>query len=71
LPSDFLASAKPFSVKAAVAYVEGLDADGKAMAREYLKQAPDFVRTPVREALQRFVEQDGQLPIHLVGRPRR
>jgi len=57
LPPDFLG--KPFSAKAAVAYVEGLDANGATMAREYLKQAPDFVRTPVRQALQRFVEQIG------------
>jgi hypothetical protein len=58
LPPDFLG--KPFSVKAAVAYVESLDANGATMAQEYLKQAPDFVRTPVRLALQRFVEQSGQ-----------
>jgi hypothetical protein len=55
LPPDFLG--KPFSVNAAVAYVESLGTEGATMAREYLKQAPDFVRTPVRQALQRFVEQ--------------
>jgi hypothetical protein len=64
LPPDFLASGKPFSVNAAVAYVEGLDADGKTMAREYLQRAPDFVRTPVRQALQRFVEQHGSTRPH-------
>jgi hypothetical protein len=57
LPPDFLG--KPFSVKAAIAYVEGLDIYGATMARQYLKQAPDFVRTPVRHGLRRFVEQNG------------
>jgi hypothetical protein len=37
-------------------YVEGLDAQGKTMAREYFKQAPEFVQTPLRQALQSFVE---------------
>lgn len=56
LPPDVYAFRKPFSVEAAVAYVEGLDAHGKAMAREYFKQAPEFVQTPLRQALQSFVE---------------
>lgn len=51
LPPDFHAFGTPFSVKAAVAYVEGLDAHGRMMAREYFKQAPDFVQTPLRQAL--------------------
>ncbi len=54
--SDFRAFRKPFSVEAAVVYVEALDAHGKTMAREYFKQAPDFVQTPLRQALQGFVE---------------
>jgi len=62
LPPDFLAFGKPFSVKAAVAYVEGLDADGTTMAREYLKQARDFVQTPVRQALKGFVKKVDQTP---------
>jgi hypothetical protein len=59
---DFGALRRPFSVEAAVAYVEGLDPHGKTLAREYLKKAPNFVQTPVRQALQRFVEQGGQTP---------
>jgi hypothetical protein len=55
LPPDF--GAAPFSVEAAVTYVERLDARGRTLAREYLKNAPDFVQTPVRRALQGFVEQ--------------
>lgn len=62
LPPDFHAFRKQFSVEAAVTYVEGLDAHGKAMAREYFKQAPDFVQTPVRLALQGFVERGDQTP---------
>jgi hypothetical protein len=60
LPPNFCAFRQPFSVEAAVAYVEGLDAGGKAMAREYLKRAPGFVQTPVRHALQHFVERGEQ-----------
>jgi hypothetical protein len=56
LPPNFHAFRKKFSVEAAVAYVEALDAQGKTMAREYFKQAPDFVQTPLRQALQSFVE---------------
>jgi hypothetical protein len=58
LPPDFYAFRKSFSVEAAVAYVEGLDAHGKTMAREYFKQAPDFVQTPLRRALLGFLETD-------------
>jgi hypothetical protein len=56
LPPNFHAFRKPFSVEAAVVYVEGLGAQGKTVAREYFKQAPDFVQTPLRQALQSFVE---------------
>jgi hypothetical protein len=59
LPPDVRAFGKPFSVDAAVAYLEGLDADGRTMAQEYIRRAPDFVRTPVRRALQRFLEDAG------------
>jgi hypothetical protein len=56
LPPDFRTPHQPFSVEAAVAYIEGLDAKSSSMAREYLNRAPDFVKTPVRYALQSFVE---------------
>ena len=56
LPPDFDAFRQSFSVEAAVAHIHGLDTRGSAMAREYLQRAPDFVRTPVRHALQNFVE---------------
>jgi hypothetical protein len=62
LPPGFRAFRQPFSVEAAVAHVEGLDAHGATMAREYFQQAPDFVQTPVRHALQRFVENGNQTP---------
>jgi len=60
LPPDFRAFRQPFSVKAAVTHLEGLDAESATMAREYLKRAPDFVQTPVRHALQDFVEKGNQ-----------
>ncbi len=44
---------KPFSVEAAVAHVRGLSPEGKVKAAEYVWKAPEFVRTPVRAALQR------------------
>lgn len=56
LPPDFHGFRERFSVEAVVAYIEGLDAKGATMAREYFKQAPDFVQTPVRQALQKFAE---------------
>jgi hypothetical protein len=43
---------KPFSVKAALAHLQSLDASGKAKAAEYVWRAPDFVDTPLRRALQ-------------------
>ena len=62
LPPDFHAFREPFSVEAAVTYVEGLGGHGKTMAREYFKQAPDFVQTPVRLALEGFVERGDRTP---------
>jgi len=56
LPPDFHGFRRPFSVGAAVAYVESLDAHGKTLAREYFKRAPDFVQTPLRQAIQGFLE---------------
>jgi len=40
----------PFSVPAAVAYVNGLTGEAKARALEYLQRAPAEVDTPVRRA---------------------
>jgi hypothetical protein len=44
---------RPFTVAHAVEYVQRLDAAAKVKAAEYVWRAPDFVRTPVRAALQR------------------
>jgi len=53
LPSNFEEKrGKPFSVDSAVAYVQGLKAEGKAKAAEYVWRAPPFVETPLRAALQ-------------------
>jgi L-arabinose isomerase len=41
-----------FSVGAALRHLKGLTAEGKAMAAEYVWRAPDFVRTPLRTALE-------------------
>ncbi len=40
-------------LRAAVKYVQELKAEGKVKAAEYVWRAPDFVRTPLRDALQR------------------
>lgn len=54
LHGNFSTKAKiPFSVGAAVAYVKQLSPTAMARAAEYVWRAPDFVRTPVRSALQR------------------
>ena len=42
-----------FSVETAIAYVNTLDSCGKAKAAEYVRRAPVFVKTPLRDALQR------------------
>jgi len=53
---------KPFSVAEALAHLSRLTPQGKARAAEYLWRAPEFVRTPVRTAMQRepwFVTHSG------------
>jgi hypothetical protein len=40
-----------FGVEAALAHVAGLEPNAGGKALEYVQRAPDFVRTPVREAL--------------------
>ena len=44
---------QPFSVAAAVSYLKNLGPDGKSKAAEYVWRAPDFVKTPLRSALQK------------------
>jgi hypothetical protein len=55
LTSNFTKKARQpaFSVEAAIAYLQTLGAAGKVRAAEYVWRAPDFVRTPLRSALQR------------------
>ncbi len=43
----------PFLVDAAICYLRGLTAERKAKAAEYIRRAPDFVRTRLRAALER------------------
>jgi hypothetical protein len=42
---------RPFSVAAALAYLQTLKPEGRATALEYVRRAPPFVRTPLRDAL--------------------
>jgi hypothetical protein len=42
---------RPFSVDGAVSYLRTLEPEAKAKAVEYVRRAPEFVRTPVRSAL--------------------
>ena len=54
LPSNFCDKVKKsFSVKNAISYLKTLDDAGRAKAAEYVRRAPDFVQTPLREALLR------------------
>ncbi len=43
---------KPFSTGNAIAYIRNLSVGGKVKAAEYVWKAPEFVRTPLRSALQ-------------------
>ena len=53
LESNFPESAKQdFSTKAAVGYLQGLSSEAKAKATEYVRRAPDFVKTPLRTTLE-------------------
>jgi hypothetical protein len=42
---------KPFSVDAAMAYLQGLTEEGRRAAFDYISNAPDFVDTPLRRRL--------------------
>jgi len=44
-------SHQAFSVPNAISYLRALDTEGKAKAIEYVRRAPNFVGTPLREAL--------------------
>ena len=44
---------QPFSVGAAVSHLKTLTPEGKVKAAEYIWRAPEFVKTPVRIALQK------------------
>jgi len=53
LRSNFEATcSRAFSVDAALAHVQSLDAEGEAAAAEYIWRAPLFVDTPLRRALE-------------------
>lgn len=43
---------QPFSLDAAVAHLRTLTPEGKVKAAEYVWRAPEFVRTPLRSALE-------------------
>ena len=43
---------KCFSIEAARAHIQALDPKGKAKAAEYVWRAPNFIKTPLRRALQ-------------------
>lgn len=54
LPSNFEVEVKkPFTVPEAIAYLQRLPAQAKVKAAEYIWRAPEFVRTPLRMAVQR------------------
>jgi len=53
LTSDFEATPAGEFVQTAVRYIQDLSPLGKARAAEYIWRAPDFVRTPLREVLQK------------------
>jgi hypothetical protein len=53
LPGDFeQKTGKPFTLDSACGHLQGLSAEGKAKAAEYVWRAPDFVITPLRQRLQ-------------------
>lgn len=43
---------EPFSVARAIAYLKSLSPEARTKAAEYVSHAPDFVKTPLRSALQ-------------------
>jgi len=54
LPSNFECKVKtPFSVRDALVYLKMLSPQAKVKAAEYLWRAPEFVRTPLRTAIEK------------------
>jgi hypothetical protein len=54
LPSNFaIKLKKPFSIQEAIEYLGTLEAPAKVKAAEYIWRAPEFVRTPLRRAVER------------------
>ena len=52
LPSNFVeVVGQDFTVERAVAYLEKLDGRARKMAFEYIRKAPNFIQTPLRQAL--------------------
>ena len=41
-----------FSAQSAIYYLQGLNSNGKAKAAEYVRRAPEFIKTPLRQALE-------------------
>lgn len=53
LPSNFQEEVqRPFELNAAIDYIQQLPAAAKVRAAEYVWRAPEFVKTPLRDALQ-------------------
>lgn len=53
LQSNFnVKTGQAFSVAAAIGHLRSLDDDARAIAMDYLRRAPQFVRTPLRDALE-------------------
>lgn len=51
LASNFQSSCgRQFSVDSAIEHLRALDVKGRSAAADYIRQAPDFVQTPVRAA---------------------
>lgn len=42
---------RPFSVQNAILHIQALDPEGKAKTAEYMWRAPEFIDTPLRQAL--------------------
>ncbi len=54
LPSNFNEDGRgPFTVEAAERYLRSLGPDGLRSAKEYISRAPECVRTPLRERVER------------------
>lgn len=59
LPSNFaVLRGEPFSVVAAIRYLRGLSEEKRAAALAYMHRAPEFLRTPLRTAVQREFASD-------------